>query len=192
MSHQTILRPATPIDTTRFRLRPLTLADFDDVHAYYSRADVARYLYWEACTPEETRAYLARNVARTAIEKDDDGVVLGVVPHDTGRVIGQVTLRLASSEHSQGEIGFILHPDHQGRGFATEAATVMLDLGFGELGLHRIEGRCDARNAGSARVLERLGMRREAHFRENERFKGAWGDEFVYAILDHEWRDRRR
>jgi len=192
MSSQTILRPSTPIDTTRFRLRPLTMADFDDVHAYYCRADGARYLYWNACTPEETRAYLARNVARTAIENDDDGLVYAVVPHDTGRVVGQVTLRLASREHRQGEVGFILHPDHHGRGYATEAATVMLDLGFGELGLHRIEGRCDARNTGSARVLERLGMRREAHLRENEIFKGVWGDELVYAILEREWRDRRR
>ncbi len=60
------------------------------------------------------------------------------------------------------------------------------------LGLHRIAGRCDGRNIPSARVMERLGMRREAHFRENEIFKGEWGDEFVCAILEHEWRARRR
>jgi RimJ/RimL family protein N-acetyltransferase len=63
----------------------------------------------------------------------------------------------------------------------------MLRLGFAGLGLHRIIGRCDARNDASARLMERLGMRREAHFRENEIFKGAWGDEYVYAILAAEW-----
>ncbi len=68
----------------------------------------------------------------------------------------------------------------------------MLRLGFDDLGLHRIIGRCDARNTASARLMERLGMRREAHFRENEWFKGEWGDELIYAMLDREWSERQR
>ena len=64
----------------------------------------------------------------------------------------------------------------------------MLRLGFEELGLHRIIGRIDARNTPSARVLERLGMRREAHFVHNEILKGEWTDEVVYAMLEDEWR----
>jgi RimJ/RimL family protein N-acetyltransferase len=66
----------------------------------------------------------------------------------------------------------------------------MLRLGFEELGLHRVIGRCDALNLPSARVLERLGMRREAPFVHSEIFKGAWGDELVYAVLEDEWRAR--
>jgi RimJ/RimL family protein N-acetyltransferase len=66
----------------------------------------------------------------------------------------------------------------------------MLRLGFEGLGLHRIIGRLDGRNRASARVLEKLGMRREAHFVENEYVKGEWTDEVVYAILDREWRSR--
>jgi len=68
----------------------------------------------------------------------------------------------------------------------------MLRLGFEEYGLHRIVGRLDARNTASARVLERLGMRREAHFRQNEIIEGEWTDEFVYAILRPEWQERAR
>src|SRR5919197_1471769 len=75
--------------------------------------------------------------------------------------------------------------DDQGRGYAGEAAEVVLRLGFADLGLHRIIGRCDPRNLPSARLLARLGMRREAHFIHNERFKGEWGDDLVYAILEH-------
>jgi RimJ/RimL family protein N-acetyltransferase len=184
----TVLRPAAPIETTRLTLRPLTPADFDDVHAYYSRPEVARYLYWEACDPEQTREMLDRNIQRVGIENDGDGLVLGVVWREVGRVVGHVSLMLARRKHRQGEIGFILNPDYQGRGLATEAAVVMLDLGFDGLGLHRIEGHCDARNVPSARVMERLGMRREAHLRENEIFKGEWGDELYFAILEDEWR----
>jgi RimJ/RimL family protein N-acetyltransferase len=66
----------------------------------------------------------------------------------------------------------------------------VLRLGFDELGLHRIVGRCDALNLPSARLMERLGMRREAHFIENEIFKGAFGDEFVYAMLAREFAAR--
>jgi RimJ/RimL family protein N-acetyltransferase len=63
----------------------------------------------------------------------------------------------------------------------------MLHLGFVDLGLHRILGRLDARNAASANVLERLGMRREAHILENEFVKGEWTDELLYAMLAREW-----
>jgi RimJ/RimL family protein N-acetyltransferase len=185
-----VLRPAAPIQTARLTLRPLTRADFDDVHAYYSRPEVARYVYWEATDPEQTREILDQNIGRAGIENEGDGLILGVVWREVGRVVGHVSLRLVSREHRQGEVGFVLNPEYQGKGLATEAAAVMLDLGFDGLGLHRIEGRCDARNLPSVRVMERLGMRREAHLRENEIFKGEWGDELIYAILEHEWRAR--
>ncbi len=81
----------------------------------------------------------------------------------------------------------MLHPDQHGRGYGREATLEMLRLGFEGLGLHRIIGRCDARNDTSARLMERLGMRREAHFRENEWVKGEWCDEYVYALLAAEW-----
>ena len=79
-------------------------------------------------------------------------------------------------------------PDHHSHGYATETARLLLELGFGEFGLHGVIGRLEPRNAASARVLERVGMRREAHFRENEFVKGEWQSELVYAILGHEWR----
>jgi RimJ/RimL family protein N-acetyltransferase len=84
----------------------------------------------------------------------------------------------------------VFQPRYQGRGLATEAAEVVLRLGFEGLGLHRVIGRCDALNVASARLMERLGMRREAHLVHNEIFKGSWGDELVYAMLEDEWRAR--
>jgi RimJ/RimL family protein N-acetyltransferase len=102
-------------------------------------------------------------------------------------LVGQFNLFFVSEQHRQGEIGFVLHPDQQGRGYGVEGARVMLGLGFEGLGLHRIVGRCEGRNAASAGLMERLGMRREAHLIENEFVKGEWADELVYAILDREW-----
>ena len=68
----------------------------------------------------------------------------------------------------------------------------MLALGFGDLGWHRIVGSCDARNHSSVRLMERIGMRREAHFVQSELVKGEWTDELVFAILVHEWKSRHK
>lgn len=72
-----------------------------------------------------------------------------------------------------------------------EAVRELLRLGFDELGLHRVIGRCAALNTASARLLERLGMRRKAHFVDGMVVKGEWREELVYATLEHEWRARR-
>jgi RimJ/RimL family protein N-acetyltransferase len=85
----------------------------------------------------------------------------------------------------------VLHPDHQGRGYAREAAVEMLRLGFEGLELHRIVGRCEPRNEPSAALMRRLGMRLEAHLIENEWVKDEWQSECVFAMLRREWDERR-
>jgi RimJ/RimL family protein N-acetyltransferase len=187
-----VLRPDYPLVTERLELRPLRLDDLDDLFAYHSRPDVARYLYWEPRDRARTLEVIRQRARCTTLAREGDRLVLGAVLRGTGTVIGEVNLAWVSAEHRQGEIGFVFHPDHHGKGLAGEAAREMLRLGFAGLGLHRIIGRCDARNAASARLMERLGMRREAHFVQSEIFKGEWGDEYVYAILAAEWRDTAR
>ena len=116
---------------------------------------------------------------------------LAVEPVTTGELVGHVSLSVGPPEHRQGEVGFHFHPDHQGRGYATEAAAAMLALAFETYGLHRVAGRLEPRNVASACVLEKLGMRREAHLIENEWVKGEWQSELVYALLAREWRASR-
>lgn len=185
-----MLRPAYPLMTERLLLRPFTDDDLDALYDLHSRPDVTRYLYWDPISRDDARRMLKRRMKATAIGKEGDAVQVAVVLPDSGRVIGHVNLQWLSREHRTGEIGFVMHPDHSGRGYAREAALVLLRLGFDELGLHRIIGRCDARNTPSARLMERLGMRREAHLRENEFVKGEWTDELIYAMLASEWQSR--
>ncbi len=186
-----MLRPKYPIQTARLTLRPFAAGDLDDLYSFHSRPDVARYLYWEARTRDAVRGVLDRKIDERAILDEGGRISLAVGLRDSGTVIGEVMLRWLSREHRQGELGYVFHPDYGGRGFATEAARVALALGFDGLGLHRMIGRCDARNVASVRVLERLGMRREAHLVQNEWFKGEWSDELVYAMLAAEWRAAR-
>ncbi|CAA9562153.1 MAG: Acetyltransferase [uncultured Thermomicrobiales bacterium] len=182
-----MIEPTYPIRTERLRLRPYAAGDFDDLFAMHSREDVVRHLYWDVRDREEVAAMLERRMTMTVLDKEGDALVLAVELPETGQVIGDALLHWTSEEHRQGEIGFVFHPDFHGRGYASEAAMVMLRLGFEELGLHRIAGRCEAGNVASARLMERLGMRREAHFRENEFVKGRWDDELVFAMLEQEW-----
>ncbi len=183
-----MLNPTYPIETERLLLRPYAAADRDDLADILGRADVVRYLYWEVQSHAEIAEKIAKRAGMTSLQKEGYGMVLAVELKETGQVIGDVVLQWLSEEHKQGETGFVFHPEFHGKGYASEATRAMLKLGFEDMGLHRIIGRCDARNVASARLMERLGMRQEAHFRENEWFKGEWGDELVFAMLASEWR----
>jgi len=178
---------ARSIETVRLLLRPFEAADLDALFALYRRPDVVRFLYEEPHSREDARALLQHKMSRRAIRADGDAVAFGIELRSSGGVVGDCMVRLLSAEHRQGEIGFALHPDHQGKGYATEAGRAMLAIAFGDLELHRVVGRLEARNAASAAVLERLGMRREAELMENEWVKGEWQSEVVYALLDREW-----
>ncbi len=178
---------AGPIGTRRLLLRPFTPEDFDALFAMQSRPEVARHLYWEARTEPAVRTALEKKLASVGIHAEGDVVALAAVLADTREMVGDLILQLISAEHQTGEIGFIVHPDHQGRGYATEAAREVLRIGFEGVRLHRVIGRVEARNTASARVLEKLGMRREGYLVENEWVKGEWQSELVYAMLDREW-----
>jgi RimJ/RimL family protein N-acetyltransferase len=185
-----VLATDYPVRTARLILRPYTMDDLDDLYDIQSRPEVTRYLYWGPRDREQARESLQKKILTSASQDEGDELTLAVVLPEAGKVIGDVQLMWVSREHRQGEIGYVFHPGHGGSGYATEAAEVMLRLGFDQLGLHRVIGRLDGRNTASARVLERLGMRREAHFTQNEFYKGEWADEVVYAMLEDEWRAR--
>lgn len=184
--------PTLPLRTDRLLLRPFADDDLDAFHAMFGRAEVVRYLYWEPRTLDESREALERVKTMISFEGKGPGIRLAAVLPESGTVVGDVSLRRVSDEvHRQGEVGYVIHPDHQGRGYATEATAAMIEIGFRDIGMHRIRATADARNAASVRVMEHLGMRREAHFVESEFVKGEWTDEVVYAILATEWRARR-
>jgi RimJ/RimL family protein N-acetyltransferase len=179
------------IETERLVLRPFEPADHEALRSIYSREEVATYLYDEAMTDDEIRALLDKRLAARGIAEEGDRLSFAVIERSTGGFVGDVVLAWTSRLHRSGEIGFVFHPDHQGRGYATEAATELLRIAFEQIRLHRVVARTEARNVASARVMEKLGMRREAHLVENEWVKDEWQSELIYAILDREWEARR-
>jgi RimJ/RimL family protein N-acetyltransferase len=186
-----LLEPSYPLRTERLRLRPYRPDDIDNVLSMFGRADVSRYLIWEPMDREAAEALVERRLKQLRIEHEGDGVLLVAEEEDSGGFVGELMLRLSSEANRLGEVGWSMHPDAQGRGYATEGAREMLRLGFDELGLHRVVAECDPRNEASIRVMEKLGMRREAHHLDAMFLKGEWVGSLVYAMLDVEWRANR-
>jgi RimJ/RimL family protein N-acetyltransferase len=186
------LRPDYPIRTERLLLRSFASDDVDAVLDMESREDVVRYLLWDVMDRAAAERFVTTRAARTQIDAENRSIyVAATVPPDD-RAVGEFMLMVLNEEYLQGEIAWTLHPEVQGRGYATEGAREMLRFAFEELGLHRVIAITDARNVASMRVMERIGMRKEAHHRDSHFLKGAWVSSVVYAILDEEWRRHAR
>ena len=175
-----------PLVTERLRLRLQAEADVDDVYAWKSDPDVARYQLYEPLSREDVEKRVAVASTTSRLEDAGDWIELAIELTAESRVIGSIYFTL--TQDSGAEIGWALTAAYHGRGYAREAATAVLELAFGRLELHRVVAELDPRNAASIRLCERLGMRHEAQFVENMWFKGEWADTGVYAILAREWR----
>lgn len=178
-----------PIETSRLVLRSFQIEDVRAVHAYLSDPDVMRYVPEQPFTLEETERFV------TGSASGPDGWVglpdkLAILLKPSFRVIGHLVFASFHGVFLTYEIGWVIHRRYQGQGYATEAAEAVLELGFREMSLHRVVATCDPRNTASWRVMEKLGMRCEAHQLRSIFKEGEWLDEYQYAILAHEWSAR--
>ena len=177
----------TTLETPRLRLRHFRDADLALFMAYRNDPEVARYQGWEGISEPEARAFLQE---QKAIQP---GVPcqwfqIAVELKETGMLVGDCALKMEEHDERQAEIGYTLSRAYQGRGIASEAVSCVLEYAFMTLGLHRVIAITACENVASVALLERLGLRREGHFRQNVWFKGKWEDEYLYAILQEEWR----
>jgi RimJ/RimL family protein N-acetyltransferase len=104
-------------------------------------------------------------------------------------VIGDVGIHFLGPENNQVEIGYTLDKRYRGHGYMTEALSEIIDYLVHSLNKHRIIASIDPINLDSMRLVERLGFRKEAHFKESLFFHGKWVDDVIYAILAKEWKE---
>jgi ribosomal-protein-alanine N-acetyltransferase len=175
-----------PIETPRLVLREFRPGDIERIHAYASREEVTRYLIWGPNSLSQTAEALS-GFLEDGRQQPRQSHDLGIVLKSHNLLIGAVGLRICDAESSTGDIGYVLHPEFWGHGYAEEATRALIHLGFRSLGLRRIIGQCDQRNKASARVMERLGMRREGAFRASRLIQDEWQDEYLYAILEQDF-----
>ena len=178
-----------PIQTERLRLRAHRPDDLQALLDYYSDPEVARYIPWEPWSRADAETHLQKRLGRTGI--DGPGSALGLVVEREERVVGDVVLWPADETLARGEVGWALHPAATGHGYATEAVQALLGLAFGTYGMRRVIAEVDARNTVSARLCERVGMRKEAHLRQDHWSKGEWTDNVIYGLLAEEWHASR-
>lgn len=184
------MEPLTlPLRTDRLVLRPYLENDAEAHLPIYSREDVSRFLLQDPWTAEVAKTEIAKRITRTGLETESRALALvietadGLDSLEGSRVIGDIAIWLEDGSESKAEIGWILDPAAGGHGFATEAAIAMLSVAFEHYGLHRVFAQMDSRNTASANLAQRIGMRQEAHLRQDWWSKGEWTDTLIFGML---------
>lgn len=174
----------------RLIMREFKVSDWQGVHEYASVAEVCQYQPWGPNTIEESRGFV-RQVLADREEEPRTRYAFAVTTRDE-RFIGAGELNITSFDHRAAEIGYIVNPAFWNLGIGTEIAEQLLVFGFQKLKMHRIVATCDVRNAGSQKVLEKIGMTREGTMRDHLLLADGWRDSFLYSILAPEWNRRRK
>jgi len=177
-----------PVDTDRLLLRPLERSDLEALSSYHALPSVQRYVVKRSRDKDEVAAALTLMRQHVSLQRPGDTITLAMTRKSDKQLIGHVCLQWSDATAGQGELRFIINPSYSGQGYCTEAIGAMLDLAFRHYKIHRVFVRCDGRNHHSIKLLQQLGMRLEAHYREHALFQGEWDEELHFAILDREWR----
>lgn len=176
------------METSRLVLRRFIVSDWAELYEYLSQAIVLKYLPEWSCSEEE---------CRRICEMRAQGDTYWAVCTKSGRLIGHIELHTAAEPEIL-ELGVVFHPEYWGMGYAAEACRRILQYGFEDRNAHKIIASCAAENESSRRLLERLKMTQEAHFRRSlclrtpkENEAKIWSDELYYGILDEEWNEQK-
>lgn len=178
------MEPFSPIGTERLIIRRLEIADSPDFFAYRTLPEVCRYQGWRPKNRQEIDEFIQKN--SVTVENTPGTWLQLAINLKNGQLIGDIGIHFLEDIY-QVEIGYSLAPKYQGYGYACEAIGVVINYLFIVLHKHRITASVDPENTKSIRLLERLGMRKEAQFIQSFRMDDKWTDDCVYAILEEEW-----
>lgn len=182
-----------PIESDRLVVRELSKDDREGLMKFVRESEQLRYMLFSMKTGEDADGFIDL-AKKTAADADRRDYYMAVdAKTESGRVyIGSVSLMGDEECAASAELGYFYHRDVWGKGYAVEAARLLVDFGFRKLGLHRVWGKCHSENAASARVMERLGMRFEGTLREHAWMGDHYRSSLVYSILDREWEGLKR
>lgn len=169
------------LETERMILRPIKMDDAEDMYAYGSDPEVTRYVTWHAHQSiEETQQFIS-----FLLGKYEEGAVSqwGIEHKESGRLIGTMGFINWNTKHFKAEVGYALSREFWNRGYTSEAMKAIIDFGWNQMKLVRIEARCMPDNINSARVMEKVGMQYEGLMRKNLYVKGRFHDAKIYAIV---------
>ncbi|MEV6377676.1 GNAT family N-acetyltransferase [Micromonospora musae] len=171
----------------RLTLREFRSNDLDASMAVVGDPDVTRTLSFDPRSRTDQAQRLQQDITRAQTQPRPDYYL--AIANSTDLLVGFVRIGLGRDQ--SGELGYAVRRDDWGKGYATEAAALMLNFGFEKLRLHRIQAACGPDNHASQRLLARLTFTPEGRIRDHVFTDGAWRDSLLYSILDHEWADQR-
>jgi [ribosomal protein S5]-alanine N-acetyltransferase len=174
------------IETDKLILRPFRLNDWKNIFKYTSNPGVWKYVPEKPHTESETRQLVAQNV-EMQMERNGFGDHIPIVLKPDHIIIGHIVFRYFYAPYRTMEIGLMIDPDYQGKGYGYEAAEAIIGYGFEYLNLHRIVGSCDTRNTAAWKIMKKLGMREEGHLRKAVIIEEEWRDQYFYGILEEDW-----
>jgi RimJ/RimL family protein N-acetyltransferase len=177
-----------PLETDRLILRSFERGDVDAVAAYHSLPSSQRYAVRQSRYSADVAEVVGAMRNQVSLQRPGDTLALAMVRKGDNTLIGQVQLQWSDATAGQGEVRFLINPAFAGQGFLSEALSRIFDLAFDQFRIHRLMIRCDGRSHHSIKLMQTLGMRLEAHYREHALFQGEWDEELHFAILDREWR----
>jgi RimJ/RimL family protein N-acetyltransferase len=175
------------LQSKRIILRPLVANDAQDVFSYRSDPEVCQFQSWKPKTIANVEEFIATRIASEP-NLPDTWFQFAICRSTPYELIGDCGLHFLKHESSQVEIGITLKREQQGRGYATESLVLVFNYIFYDLKKHRIFGSVDPGNHASIKLMERMSMRKEAHFVETFWSGDRWLDDMVYAILAREWK----
>ena len=177
-----------PIKTERLIIHLAEPEDAESIFSYRSDFAENKYQGWFPDSVEEVRSYIS-NMPKT-LDIADTCFQFAIFLTDEKRLIGDMGIIFTNHDNMQAEIGCTLHKDYKGQGYATEALNGIVRFLFETLNKHRIIASVDPRNTASIRLIERLGFRKEGHFKESYYLREEWVDDIIYAKLKTEWVNR--
>ena len=173
------------LKTERLSLRPMHVIDAEDMYDYAKRPEVTKYLLWSPHPSlSYTKDYLRYIYSRYALGDFHDWAI---IDRESRRMIGTCGFTKIDTANNSAEIGYVLNPDFWGRGIAAEAAARVLEFGFGELSLQRIEARFMQGNEASLSVMKKLGMTFEGYHKDAVYAKGQYRTVGYCAITRDEF-----
>lgn len=174
--------PFTILESERLLLRQITPEDAQEVLELRGNPENMKYIPRPLLkNKEEALDYI--NMIQEKIESNE-AINWAVTLKPDNKLLGVIGHYRIKWEHYRSEIGYMLLPEAHGKGIATEAINLLVDYGFNIMKMHSLEAVIDPENVASAKVLEKNGFVKEAHFLENEFFDGKFLDSVVYSKLN--------
>lgn len=177
------------LTTQKLSLRLITKSDLKAIHELQSFPEVDQYNTLGIPQNFKVTQKVMEPLLAANKKEQPDYYTFAIELKKYGEFVGLIALRLGDKKYNDAEVWFKLNPLFWGKGYATEALSKLIDFGFKDLKLHRIEAGCAVENVASAKVLEKAGMQPEGRRRKTLPLKTGWSDNFEFAILDSDKRN---